>query len=161
MVTYGVLVWRVNVYNLDTEVSAKDAMGILNQAVSYAEARDLDKLCDLGGSRLMCQHQWEWAGAGLAVPSGLPQIVDTYLLPTVHLKNGTWSPGGRVLAVEGVDGLGRPYRTDFFVFRSGGDWGLDRKLAVINVVYWSGARTGQVNEDGTVTTSGSADPKVE
>jgi hypothetical protein len=159
--TYGILVWRVNAYNQNTEVSAQEAMSVLNQAVTYAQARDLDKLCDLSGSKLMCQHQWEWAGGAQVVPSGPPQIVDTYLLPTVHLKNGTWAPGGRVLVVEGADGLGRSYRTDFFIFRSGGDWGLDRKLAAINVIYWSGARTGQVNEDGTVTTSLSANPKVE
>jgi hypothetical protein len=159
--TYGVLVWRVSAYNENTEVSVEESMSVLNQAVTYAQARDIDRLYDLSASKLMCQHQWEWAGGGQAVPAGPPEIVDTYLLPTVHLKSGGKSPGGRVLVVEGVDGLGKPYRTEFFVFRSGEDWGLDQKLAVINVIYWSGARTGQVNEDGTVTTRLSANPKVE
>ena len=159
--TYGVLVWRVSAYNENTEVSVEEAISVLNQAIAYAQARDLNKLCDLSGSKLMCQHQWEWADGGQAVPAGPPEIVDTYLLPTVHLKSGGRAVGGRVLVLEGIDGLGKPYRTEFLVFRSGGDWGLDQKLAVINVIYWSGARTGQVNEDGTVTTRLSANPEVE
>jgi hypothetical protein len=141
------------------EVSVEEAASLLNQAVAYAQARDLDKLCDLSGSKLMCQHQWEDAGGGQAVPAEPPQIVDTYLLPTVHLKNGGWAPGGRVFVLEGVDGLGKPYRTEFFVFRSR-DSGLNG-LAVINGVYWSGAGIAQCDENGSVTTAISASPEVE
>ena len=159
--TYGFLVWRVSAYNENTEVNVEEAMSVLNQAVTYAQARNLDELCGLSGSKLMCQHQWEWAGGGQAVPDDPPEIADTYLLPTVHLKSGGRAVGGRVLVLEGVDGLSNHYRTEFLVFRSGGDWGLDQKLAVINVIYWSGASIGQVNEDGTVTTALSARPEVE
>lgn len=159
--TYGVLVWRVSAYNENTEVSIEESMSVLSQAVTYAQARDIDRLCDLSASKLMCQHQWEWAGGGQAIPAEPPEIVDTYLLPTVHLKSGGKSPGGRVLVVEGVDGLDKPYRTEFFVFRSGGDWGLDQKLAVINVVYWSDASIGQPNEDGSCITVLSPSPGVE
>ena len=145
--TYGVLVWRVSAYNENTEVSVEEAMSVLNQAVAYAQAQDLDKLCDLSGSKLMCQHQWEWAGGGQAVPDDPPEIVDTYLLPTVHLKSGGRAVGGRVLVLEGVDGQGKPYRTEFFVFRSR-DSGLEG-LAATNGIYWSGYGIAQCDENGS------------
>jgi hypothetical protein len=148
--TYGVLVWRASAYNENIEVSVEEAMNVLNQAIAYAQARDLGKLCDLSGSELMCQDQWEWADGGQAVPAEPPEIVDTYLLPTVHLKSGSRAVGGRVLVVEGIDGLGKPYRTELLVFRSGGDWGLNKKLAVINVIYWSGFGIAQCDENGSV-----------
>ena len=143
------------------EVSVEEATSLLNQAVAYAQVRDLDRLCDLARSELMCQHQWEWAGGGWAVPEEPPEIVDTYLLPTVHLRRGGRAPGGRVLVLEGVDGLGKPYRTEFFVFWTTDDWGLKKELAVINEVYWSGASIGQCDEDGSCTTALSTSPEVE
>jgi hypothetical protein len=132
------------------EVSVEEAISLLNQAVAYAQVRDLDKLYELAGSKGICRSQWELAGGEQAVPDEPPEIVDTYLLPTVHLKNGCKVVGGRVLVLEGVDGLGNPYRTEFFVFRSG-DSGLGG-LAVTNVIYWSGYGILQPNEDGTMTT---------
>lgn len=132
------------------EVSVEEATSLLNQAVAYAQARDLAKLCELASSKGICRHQWEDADGEQAVPDEPPQIVDTYLLPTVHLKNGDKAVGGRVLVLEGVDGLGKPYRTEFFVFRSG-DSGLEG-LAVTNVIYWCGYGIRQPNEDGTMTT---------
>jgi len=132
------------------EVNVEEATRLLNQAIAYAQARDLDKLYELAGSKGICRSQWELAGGEQAVPDESPEIVETYLLPTVHLKNGDRAVGGRVLVVEGVDGLGKLYRTEFFVFRSG-DSGLGG-LAVTNVIYWSGYGILQPNEDGTMTT---------
>ena len=143
------------------EVSVEEATSLLNQAVAYAQARDLGRLCSICRSKLMCQHQWEWAGGGWAVPAEPPEIVDTYLLPTVHLKRGGRAPGGRVLVLKGVDGLGKPYRTEFFVFWTTDDWGLKKELAVINGVYWSGYGYNQPNEDGSVITALSPSPEVE
>lgn len=143
------------------EVSVEEATSLLNQAVACAQARDFDKLCDLGGSKGICRSQLELAGGEQAVPAEPPEIVDTYLLPTVHLKWGGEIVGGRVLVVEGVDGLGKPYRTEFFVFWTGGDWGLKKELAVTNVVYWSGFGIVQHhNEDGSITT-GHPNPRPE
>jgi len=144
----------------DEEVSVEEATSLLYHAVAYAQVRDLDKLCDLCSSNGICRHQWEDAGGGQAVPAEPPEIVDTYLLPTVRLKSGGKAPGGRVLVLEGVDGLGKPYRTEFFVFRSR-DSGLNG-LAVINGVYWSGYGIGQYGEDGScITALISASPEVE
>lgn len=141
------------------EIGVEEATSLLNQAVAYAQARDLDKLYELAGSRGICRSQWELSGGQEAVPDESPEIVDTYLLPTVHLKNGGEAVGGRVLVVEGVDGLDKPYRTEFFVFRSE-DCGLDG-LAVTNVIYWSGYGIAQPNEDGWATTASSPSSEVE
>lgn len=135
----------------DEEVSVREATNLLNQAVAYAQARDLDRLYDISGSQGICRSQWELSGGEQAVPDEPPEIVDTYLLPAMHLNNGCVAVGGRVLVVEGVDGLGESYRTEFFVFRSR-DSGLDG-LAVTNVVYWSGYGIAQPNEDGSATTA--------
>ena len=143
----------------DEEVSVEEGTDLLNQAVAYAQARDLDRLCDVSGSKGICRHQWELAGGEQAVPAEPPEVVDTYLLPTVHLKWGGRVVGGRVLVVEGVDGMGKPYRTEFFVFRSR-DSGLEG-LAVTNVVYWSGFGIAQCDEDGSWTTASSPSPEVE
>lgn len=141
------------------EVSVEEATSLLNQAVAYAQARDLDRLCDLSGSKIICRHYWEWTGGEQAVPEAPPEIVDTYLLPTVHLKWGGRVVGGRVLVAKGVDGLGKPYRTEFFVFRSR-DSGLEG-LGVTNVVYWSGCGIGQYDEDGScITAPISASPEA-
>jgi hypothetical protein len=132
----------------DEEVSVEEATSLLNQAVAYAQERDLDKLYELAGSKGICRSQWELAGGGQAVPAEPPEIVDTYLLPTVPLKGGGWVVGGRALVLEGVDGLGKPYQTEFFVFRSR-DSGLNG-LAVTNGVYWSGYGIAQCDENGSV-----------
>jgi hypothetical protein len=156
----GIVGWWATTHNEDNEeVNVDEATGLLNQAVAYAQEGDLDKLYELAGSEGICRSQWELAGGEQAVPYEPPEIVDTYLLSTVHLKNGGRAVGGRVLLLGGVDGLGKPYRTEFFVFRSR-DSGLNG-LAVTNVIYWSGYGIAQPNEDGSVTTRLSANPKVE
>lgn len=148
--SFCIVGWWTSISNENNEeISVEEATSLLNQAVAYAQARDLDKLCDLCGSEGICRHQWEWAGGEWAVPAEPPEIVDTYLLPAVYLKNGGRAVGGRALVLEGVDSLGKSYRTEFFVFRSGRDSGLNG-LAVINGVYWSGYGIAQCDENGSV-----------
>lgn len=100
----------------DAEVSIEQATSLFNQSVAYAQARALDRLYDIVGSEGICWSQWELAGGEEAVPVEPPEIVDTDFLPEVPLKGGGWVVGGRVLVLKGVDGLGKPYRTKFFVF---------------------------------------------
>jgi len=145
----GAIIASAGSYN-DQEVNVEEAIGILNQAIACARSGDLDKLCDLGGSRGICRHQWVSAGGEQAVPVEPPEITDTYLLPAVQLQSGGRAVGGRVLVLEGVDGLGRTYRTEFYVFRSRHS-GLGG-LAVTNVVYWCGYGIDQCDEDGRSTT---------
>jgi hypothetical protein len=132
------------------QVSVEEVTNALNQAVTYAQGHDLEKLGNLARDKSMTRVAWESAGGWEAVPAEPPEVVDTYLLPTVHLKDGSQATGGRVLALEGVNGLGKPYRTESLVFRTGGS---DSKLAMLNVIYWDGASIGQYNEDGSATTA--------
>ncbi|MEO0248156.1 MAG: hypothetical protein ABIN58_01180 [candidate division WOR-3 bacterium] len=134
------------------EIGINEARAILDQAVSYAQARNLGGLCQLGGSANMCQHQFTSAGGWVTVPSEHPEIADIYYLPTKHFKNGFQATGGRVLVLEGINGVGETYRTDFLVFETDDPGAGSEGLAVINVVYWSGFGIAQPNDNGTVTT---------
>jgi hypothetical protein len=116
------------------DISIEQATDLLNHAVEYATSRDLDKLCSLSSSSLMCRTQWKDAGEWAGVPAEPPQIIDTYLVPTKKVGNGMTQQGGRLLVVSGIDGRGKPYRTEMLVFSGGWLHGL----SAMNVVYWSG-----------------------
>ena len=73
----------------DWQVSVEEATNVLNQAIAYAQARDLEKLGVLAQDKSMTREAWESAGGGETVSAEPPKIVDTYLLPTVHLKDGS------------------------------------------------------------------------
>lgn len=134
------------------EISVEQATDLLNRAVEYATSHDLDKLCGLSSSSLMCRKQWEDAGEWAGVPAEPPQIVATYLIPTRKLGNGMTQRGGRLLVVSGIDGRGKPYRTEMLVFSGGWLHGL----SAMNVVYWSGASI-KFDSDGSSTTAGDSD----
>jgi hypothetical protein len=134
------------------EISVEQATDLLNHAVEYATSHDLDKLCGLGSSSLMCQTQWKDAGEWAGVPTESPQIVDTYLIPTKKLGNGMTQRGGRLLVVCGIDGMGKPYRTEMLVFSGGWLHGL----SAMNVVYWSGTSI-KFDSDGSSTTDSDSD----
>ena len=119
-------------------ITVDEANELLARAEALAKAQDLDALCGMGGSVLLCERFWrnslEWAG----VPEEPPEITESYILPNRPLPGGQ-STGGRVLVLEGVDGQGRPYQTDFLVFDAG-SYGL----VPYNPVYWSGMNIAQV-----------------
>ncbi len=127
------------------EVSVKEAEDVLNQAVACVAARDLDGLCELSGSALMCESEWRSAGEWNTAPVDPPAVVDTYLLPTEHYGNGSMSTGGRVLVLEGSDALGKPYRSEFLVF----DSGQEKGVVALDVVYWAGISIGKTDDQGT------------
>jgi uncharacterized protein YceK len=137
------------------DISVEETTSVLNQAVAYAQARDLEKLGDLAQDKSMTRTLWESAGGWETVPTEPPEIVDTYLLPTIYFKNGSWTTGGRVLVLEGINGLGKPYHTESLVFSAG-----SHGLAVGNVIYWDSAEIGQYNEDGSATTAISPSPEA-
>jgi len=128
------------------EISVEQATNLLNRAVEYATSHGLDKLCGLSSSSLTCRKQWEDAGEWDAVPAEPPQVVDTYLIPTRKLEDGMTQRGGRLLVVSGIDGMGRPYRTEMLI--SSGGW--LHGLSAMNVVYWSGA---SIEFDGDVSST--------
>ncbi len=125
------------------EVSVEEAENVLNQAVACVAGRDLDGLCELSGSVLMCKSQWRNLGEWEIAPSEPPEVVDNYLLPTKDLGKGYKSLGGRVLVLKGIDERGQSYRTEFLVFDAGSDG-----LRATNIIYWSGAGIGETDDQG-------------
>jgi len=127
--------------------SVDEATSILNQAVTYAQARDLQGLGNLAQDESITNGILESIGGLQTVPNEPPQIVDSHVIPTVHLKSGGQAVGGRVLVLEGRDGLDRPYHTEFMVFREG------NQLAVANVLYWDNYSITQCDEYGRASTA--------
>ncbi len=125
--------------------SVDEATSVLNQAVAYAQSRDIEGLGRLSQDKSMASIILNNIGGWQTVPTDPPQIVNTYILPTVQLKSGGEATGGRVLVLQGTNGLGKPYQTQFLVFRAGSQFG------VINVIYWDGFSVGQPNEYGLAT----------
>jgi hypothetical protein len=107
-------------------VTEAEGRAYLNKIVAAARARDFEAMCRLNGAVANCRRQLTQAGAD-AVPPEPPRVVGTRYVPE---RDG--SVAGRVLVVEGVDGRGRTYRTEVFVFREN-----RYHFKAINAVYWS------------------------
>ncbi len=131
------------------EISVEEAEIILERAISYAEEHDLEGLCGMGGSSSICNIHWRSAGEWEGLPIEPPEIVDTYLLPTVDHGGGSQSTGGRILVLEGIDGLGNDYRTEFLVFCAG-----SHGLVPYSPIYWSGIGMKSGDSDGMGSTEG-------
>ena len=126
------------------EISIQEATNVLNQTVEYAINHNLDGLCSMGGAVSMCRTLWEYAGEWDAVPTQSPEINDTYLLPEKDLGNGTYTVGGRILVLEGIDGLGKPYKTEFLVFNNS----ETGELSALYPVYWANLSIGEYDSTG-------------
>ena len=63
-----------------------------------------------------------------------PIIAGTRLIPTRRLSDAAGMAGRQLFVLCGVDGLGRPYRTEMLVSTD-----YNGALYAINGVYWSGA----------------------
>lgn len=108
-----------------------EATSFLASVVAFAQARDFDRLCGLGGGT--CRSTLRDAGLD-AVPATPPGIAGSRVVQPTRRPDGTTTTGGLVLQLCGLDGLGRPYSTEMLVFRDGG------RLLAIEPVYWSGIR---------------------
>jgi hypothetical protein len=64
----------------------------VDQAVQFALAGDFDRLCALGTSQ--CKF-----------------IVHVTTVPNVEKTAGTWTPGGVLFCLCGLDGRGQPYHS--------------------------------------------------
>lgn len=111
--------------------SEEDALTFLDLLVEKAEARDLEGFCSVAGGG-NCDGIAEESGGGAAIPSDPPVVAGTRLIPSRPAGDGTLA-GGQLLVLCGVDGLGKPYRTETLV-----SIGPDHVLYAINAVYWSG-----------------------
>ncbi|MEX0761348.1 MAG: hypothetical protein WD208_08515 [Dehalococcoidia bacterium] len=128
-------------------ITLEEASAILESAHDSSVQQDLEALCDLGGSVLNCERAWRDLGEWAAVsPGASPTVASSRVLPDQDLGNGSVSRGGRLLVVEGTDGLGREFSTDFLVFDSSGG-----KLVALNPVYWSGVSVSHPPSDGPTT----------
>jgi len=130
--------------NTIDDISVEEATALLNQSIQYASDHNLDGLCGMGGAVAMCQHLFENAGGWDAVPDEAPEIIDSYMLPQKDLGNGTYEVGGRILVVKGVDGLGNPYQTDFFVFMNS----ETGELAALYPIYWGNFSIVETDDEG-------------
>jgi hypothetical protein len=108
--------------------SDAEARGYLNRLVAAAQARDWEKLCHLSAAVFNCELELNTAGRD-ALPPAPPTIVESRF----HERQVPDGSTGRVLVVEGIDGRGRPYRTEVMVSRYEGH------LEATNAVYWSNA----------------------
>ena len=110
-------------------VSEAEARAFFDQVVAAARARDWDKLCGLNGAPPNCEIDLDSPFQKLRdrLPPDPPTIVETRF----HEAQSADGSTGRILVVEGIDGRGRPYRTEVMVSRYEG------KLEGTNVVYWS------------------------
>lgn len=121
---------------LTPPVTETEARAYLNRIVAAAQARDFTTMCRLNGAVSNCETQLRLAGKD-AVPTDPPRVTGSRYHP-----KGRGGTAGHVLVVEGIDGHGRPYRTEVFVFREN-----RYNFKAINAVYWSNFR---FVEDGTV-----------
>jgi hypothetical protein len=138
-------------------IKQAEAEQLLNLAVQYAQARDLDKLCGLSGSELgigFCKMQFSAEGGWDAVPKNPPQIVDSY----VAQGNGNYGTEGFVLVLEGVDGLGNSYRTDFIVQPIPEAGPINAWVGVFMPYYWSNLKNTPAAPGTTSSAPASATP---
>lgn len=118
-----------------TETQARSA---LSESVSMAKSGDVERLCHVHGSHAyLCLNDLARLGGRSSAPLAAPHIASS--------KSVDGSRGW-LLSVCGRDGFGRPYRTDFVVYRRAG------QLDVPYPVYWSGRIIG----DKIGTTSATA-----
>ncbi|MCU0491182.1 MAG: hypothetical protein MUD01_06325 [Chloroflexaceae bacterium] len=126
-------------------ITQAEAEALLIKAQEYAKAQDTVKLCELNGfpqtsPTSLCMDHINMRGGLAGIPSDPPRIVDTFVMDDIRHANGTMTSGGRVLVVEGVDGLGKSYRSEFFVTPATEPGPLGNWLRVPFPVYWSGVR---------------------
>lgn len=113
-------------------ITTSEALQVLRRAEAFARAGDMKSLCGMSESIRRCEWFIEWSGGVQAVPSTSPKVVADYVVPEVLDTNGASNVGGRMLILEGIDGLGKSYRTEFLVLDTG------KRLEPYVPIYWSG-----------------------
>ncbi len=125
-------------------ISLEEAIYVLDQSFESVRQRNLDALCELGGSVLSCERRWHNSGEWDSAPSSYPNLISSMILPDIEMSNGTTSRGGRLLVLEGIDGYGDQYRSEILIFDEGGD-----NLVALNPVFWINTRIARSNDDGS------------
>jgi hypothetical protein len=117
-------------------VTEAEARAYLAQIVAAGQAHDFTALCNLNGAVLNCERQLALAGRD-AVPKEPPTVVATRF----EGKETQEDTPTFVLSVQGIDGRGKPYRTEVGVF-----WEDRGRLKAINAVYWSNFKVAGPND---------------
>lgn len=91
------------------ESAARD---LVSQAVSLALNHDFAGLCALGTPD--CKQVLADTGTD-TVPSVAPQIVSVATVPNKETSPGTWTPGGVLFMLCGLDGNAQPYHSQMLV----------------------------------------------
>lgn len=107
-----------------------ETQAFVAQMVQLAQAGELEQLCEMGGGN--CERILETAGTQ-NVPTDPPTVARIYVVPSVEHSDGSWSQGGQMVEMCGVDRSGTQYQTQMIVFR-------DPQQGVIGIepIYWSG-----------------------
>ncbi len=106
------------------------ALAFLDVIVAIVRRGELDRLCELGGGNC-ARHLDE---AAWSAPRIGPRVVGSVDVPIALNADGTWTGGGRLLMLCGLDGLGAPYYSEMLVFEDRG------RLIAIEPVFWTGLR---------------------
>lgn len=109
--------------------SEAEALAHLTQVEGIVRSGDLSHLCDLGGGT--CQQILEKSDPA-TVPTTVPEVLGTRVIPHSDLPDGMWTDGGRVLMLCGRDGLGKRYYSEMLVFFEQG------RLVSTGTPYWVG-----------------------
>lgn len=137
----GLGVWWWFFGGAEIPVTENEARRYLDRIVAAAEKRDFEALCRLNGSVLNCRRALEDAcdpmpfdPTKISCKDAVPDKPPTVTTSRYHEKDRPDGTPGRILVVSGVDGLGRPYRSELMVFREN-----RYNFKAINSVYWSNA----------------------
>ncbi|MEE8602891.1 hypothetical protein [Euzebya tangerina] len=116
-------------------ISEEQARELLDQAVDLVASGRSDRLCALSPSEATtCPDTLDTAGP--VAPTTPPAVTCVVALPDEGpLRRGT------ALVVEGTDGNGEAYTSEFIVFDDGD------AVGVLDAVYWSGLAVQSYNDD--------------
>jgi hypothetical protein len=108
---------------------------LVNQAVNLALNHDYDQLCALGTPG--CKQVLIDTGTD-TVPSVAPEIVSITTVPNKETSPGSWTPGGVLFLLCGLDGNGRPYHSEMLVLANQQGGGL----VAMEPVFWGSLTIG-------------------
>jgi hypothetical protein len=108
--------------------AVEGARELLDEVIEAGIARDFERLC--ANASGTCESELQ--GNEERAPNQPPEVVDV----EVHQPTGgggSWTSGGVLFVLCGIDGLGDPYESEVLVFDGG-----DGRLIAGAAVYWTG-----------------------
>jgi hypothetical protein len=112
-----------------------EARNLVNRVVQLTLSHDFDQLCTLGTPE--CRQVLHATGTDTA-PSTAPAIVGATTVPNQETSPGTWTPGGVLFSLCGLDGKGQPYHSQMLVFENREGTGL----TAMEPVFWGSLTIG-------------------